>query len=136
MKKNISIAFLFMFLLLTACSGQEKGELTRVDVQKVDIEGNYEEVVMISDNESIELLKKAFEQIKWDNKVVDMARKPDVEATLFYTFDKNMPERLVEYEIWFNESAGTATIVSNNENESYGELDKDYTRTLKSILFK
>jgi uncharacterized lipoprotein YajG len=136
MKKIISIISLFAIILLAACSGQEKGELTRVDVQKVDKEGNYEEVVMITDNESIELLNKAFKQIKWDNRVVNMARKADVKATLFYTFDENMPERLVEYEIWFNKNAGTATIVSNDENKSYGELDKENTNILRIILLK
>ena len=34
------------------------------------------------------LLEKSFEQIKWDNKVVDMARESDVEATFFYTCDE------------------------------------------------
>ncbi len=52
-------------MLLTACSVHEKGELTKVDVQKVNQEGNYEDVEMTTDSESIELLKKAFEQIKW-----------------------------------------------------------------------
>jgi hypothetical protein len=134
MEKMMSIIFLFLIILLTACSG-EKGELTRVDVQKVDIEENYKDVVMITDDETIELLKKTFKQIKWDDKEVNMARKPDVKATLFYRFDENMPERLVEYEIWFNENAGTVTIVSNKENQSYGELDKD-TNTLRKILLK
>jgi hypothetical protein len=89
---------------------------------------------MITDSESIELLRQAFAQIKWDDKVVKMASEPDVEATLFYTFDENISERLYEYKIWFNESAGTATIISNNENESYGELDKDNTQFLKKIF--
>ena len=102
MKRIMSIILLFAIILLVACSGREKGELTRLNAQKVDTEGKYEEVVMITDNESIDLLKKALKQIKWDNRVVNMARKSDVKATLFYTFDENMPERLVEYEIWFN----------------------------------
>jgi len=136
MKKIMSVVLLFIIILLAACSGQEKGELTRVDVQKVDKEGNYEEVVMITDNESIELLKKTFQDIKWDDKVVNMARKPDVKTTLFYEYDKNMPERLVEYEIWFNENTGTTTIVSNDENQSYGELDKDNTKALRKVLLK
>ncbi|MCP1493139.1 hypothetical protein J2Y73_003170 [Peribacillus frigoritolerans] len=133
MKKIINFTSLFVFMvLLVGCIGEEKGQLSRVDVQKIDTEGKYEDVVMITDRESIELLRQSFEQIKWDNKVVKMARKPDVEATLFYTFDENKPERLYEYEIWFNESAGTATIISNNENESYGELDKDNAQALKN----
>jgi hypothetical protein len=133
MKKIINFTSLFVFMvLLVGCIGEEKGQLSRVDVQKIDTEGNYKDVVMITDRESIELLRQAFEQIKWDDKVVKMARKPDVEATLFYTFDENKPERLYEYEIWFNESAGTATFISNNENESYGELDKDNAQALKN----
>ncbi|MED4690272.1 hypothetical protein [Peribacillus frigoritolerans] len=133
MKKIINFTSLFVFMvLLVGCIGEEKGQLSRLDVQKIDTEGKYEDVVMITDRESIELLRQSFEQIKWDNKVVKVARKPDVEATLFYTFDENKPERLYEYEIWFNESAGTATIISNNENESYGELDKDNAQALKN----
>jgi len=45
-------------------------------------------------------------------------------ATLFYTVDKNMPEKLYEYRIGFNEN-GTITIISNNEKERYGTLDKE-----------
>lgn len=133
MKKIINFTSLFVFMmLLVGCIGEEKGQLSRVDVQIIDTEGKYEDVVMITDRESIELLRQSFEQLKWDNKVVKVARKPDVEATLFYTFDENKPERLYEYEIWFNESAGTATIISNNENESYGELDKENAQALKN----
>ncbi|MFD4818594.1 hypothetical protein [Peribacillus butanolivorans] len=122
-------------LLLVGCMGEDTEQLTRVDVQKIDAEGKYEEALMITDNESIELLSEAFKQIKWDNRMVKMARKPDLNATLFYTFDENMPERIVEYEIWFNEN-GTATIISNNENKSYGELDNEGAKTLINILLK
>ncbi|MCM3676250.1 hypothetical protein M3699_20890 [Peribacillus simplex] len=136
MKKIINFTSLFVFMvLLVGCMGEEKGQLTRVDVQKIDTEGNYEDVVMITDSESIDLTRRAFEQIKWDDEVVKMARKPDIKATLFYTFDENIPERLYEYEIWFNDNAGTATIISN-ENESYGELDKDNAQALKSNFLK
>ena len=73
------------------------------------------------------------EQIKWDNKVLDMARESDVEATFFYTCDEDMPERLVEYKTWFNEN-GTVTVVSNAENKSYGKLDKENAKILKNIF--
>jgi hypothetical protein len=90
---------------------------------------------MITDNESVEILKTAFEQAKWEpNVVVNMVRKPDVKATLFFEFDQNMPERLFGYEIWFVENSGTANLVSNNEKEGYGELDKDSAAILKNLL--
>lgn len=136
MRKIINFTFLFAFmLLLVGCMGEDKEQLTRVDVQKNDAEEKYEDALMITDKESIELLSEAFKKIKWDNRMVKIARKPDLKATLFYTFDENMPERLVEYEIWFNEN-GTATIISNNENKSYGELDKESAKTLINILLK
>ncbi|MEW9674343.1 hypothetical protein [Ammoniphilus sp. 3BR4] len=132
MKKMISIIFLFTIMLLAACSGQEKGELTRVDVL---IENQGE--IHIQDKDTLVEIENIFEQIKWSpNTVVNMARKADVKTIFFYTFDENMPERLVEYEIWFNENADTAEIVSNNEKEGYGELDKDNTNTLRKILLK
>ncbi|KQU20894.1 hypothetical protein ASG65_22560 [Bacillus sp. Leaf13] len=135
-RKIINFIFLFVFmLLLVGCMGEDTEQLTRVDVQKIDAEGKYVEALMITDNESIELLSEAFKQIKWDNRMVKMARKPDLIATLFYTFDENIPERIVEYEIWFNEN-GTATIISNNENKSYGELDNESAKTLINILLK
>ncbi|MDR4929570.1 hypothetical protein [Peribacillus simplex] len=137
MKKIINFTSLFVFMvLMVGCMGEEKRQLTRVDVQKIDTEGNYEDVVMITDSETIELLRQAFEQIKWDNNMVKMeiTRKPDIKATLFYTFDENMPEKLYEYKVWFNENAGTATIISNNKNASYGELDKDNAKALKKIF--
>ncbi|KRF63238.1 hypothetical protein ASG99_22475 [Bacillus sp. Soil768D1] len=135
-RKIINFIFLFVFmLLLVGCMGEDTEQLTRVDVQKIDAEGKYVEALMITDNESIELLSEAFKQIKWDNRMVKMARKPDLIATLFYTFDENIPERIVEYEIWFNEN-GTATIISNNENKSYGELDNESAKTLINIFLK
>lgn len=130
MKKmiGIGIVFLFVVLLLVACSGDEKGELTRVDVF---IENQND--IHIQDKDALTLLEKSFEQIKWDNKVVDMARESDVEATFFYTCDEDMPERLVEYKTWFNEN-GTVTVVSNAENKSYGKLDKENAKILKNIF--
>ncbi|WP_350301391.1 hypothetical protein [Peribacillus frigoritolerans] len=62
-KKIINFTSLFVFMVLVGCIGEEKGQLSRVDVQKIDTEENYEDVVMITDSESIELLRQAFEQI-------------------------------------------------------------------------
>lgn len=134
MKKFTIVAVLFVSMLLGACSGPENGQLTRVDVQKVDTEGNYEEAVWITDTESINRLNHSFEKVKWEPGVeAQMARKEDVLATLFYTFDENMPEKLFEYRIWFN-SNGTATIISDRENEGYGTLDKEGAVQLKKRL--
>jgi hypothetical protein len=126
------LSFLFIFtILLVACS---KENLTRVDVQKVNKEGDYEATLTIINKETIDLLQNSFEKVNWDpNTKVEMARREDILATLFYTFDEDQPERLYEYRIWFN-GKGTATIISNNEKEGYGILDKDNAEKLKKGL--
>ncbi|MEH7346396.1 hypothetical protein V7122_21355 [Bacillus sp. JJ1532] len=132
MKKLKSWWILFL-IMLTGCSGQEE-LLTRIDVQKVNEEGMYEDEIIISDKETINLLRNSFEKVKWEpNTKAEMSRKEDVLATLFYTFDENMPERLYEYRIWFN-SNETSTIISNNEKEGYGTLDEENTKVIKKAF--
>ncbi|MFY3791627.1 hypothetical protein ACOQFO_08005 [Ureibacillus sp. MALMAid1270] len=65
-----------------------------------------------------------------------MSREPDVEAVFFYNFDENMPERLVNYQIWFNQGNDTATIISDHANEGFGTLDKGNAESLKDVFIK
>ncbi|GHI01215.1 hypothetical protein [Neobacillus kokaensis] len=133
----ISITFA-MFLI--GCTNKTPNEfnlnqLIRVDVEVVKDE-SYEEALVIADKETIDVLRKTFKQIKWEPDIEPkIARKEDVKATLFFKYDENMPERLFEYGIWFNQSNDTATIISNNEKEGYGTLDKNNAKTLENILF-
>ncbi|WP_436376780.1 hypothetical protein [Cytobacillus sp. BC1816] len=62
-----------------------------------------------------------------------MAEKEDVIATLFFTYDKNMPERLTEYSIWFSKKDGSAAIFHREKN-SLGTLDKENTQTLNELI--
>lgn len=136
MRRIIKLTLLLVVgVILVACSEKE-GQLTRVDVQKVNEEGNYDDVLMITEIEDIELIEEAILNVNWEpNTEAKMARIEDVLAILFFSFDENMPERLYEYRIWFDNNE-TATIISNNENEGYGKLNKKDAQNLKSILFK
>lgn len=133
MKKIIMFfVFTLVFILsLVGCKteGEGEGELTRIDVLVEKQNDTH-----IQDKDALVAIESVFEQAKWDDKIVNMGRKADVKAVFFYTVDENMPERTVEYEIWFNKNAGTAEIVSNNENQSYGKLDKENAKVLKSKL--
>ena len=135
MKKMIGfMCVLVLGILLAACSEKE-GQLTRVDVQEVNKEGNNEEVI-ISDQETLDTINKSLEHVKWEpNTEASMARREDVIAILFYTIDENMPESLVEHRIWF-EVNGTATLISNHENQGYGRLDQEYVQNLKNAFIK
>ncbi|MEH7113789.1 hypothetical protein V7124_15555 [Neobacillus niacini] len=133
----ISMVFL-MFLIGCSNNGSKEvnlNQLTRVDVEVVKADESYEEAVMITDVESLEVVRKSFEHIKWEPNVEPkMARKENVKATLFFEYDENMPERLFTYQIWFNQSNDTATIISNNEKEGFGTLDKENAQILEKIL--
>lgn len=131
----INIIFALFLIGCNASNDFKLNQLTRVDVEVVKADESYEEVVMITDEETIDILRRAFKQIKWEpNAEPKIARKEDVKITLFFKYDKNMPERLFEYHIWFIQSNGTATIISNNEKEGLGTLDKDNANILENIL--
>lgn len=124
----VPLVSIFVFILM-GCSGNEwedVGELTRVDVFKMN-----DEEMIIADQETINVLNQAFEQIEWEQNVkAEMSRKEDVKVVLFMEVDKNMPESLVEYYIWF-EGNGTATIINRNDN-SHGKLGEESTSVLKN----
>lgn len=136
MKKIMYVTFLLAFgILLVACSEkEEEKQLTRIDVQKVDEEGNYEDVIVIKDQKKIDLINNVLENVSWEPKTKpEMARRQDLLATLYYTMEENTSKNY-EYRIWFNHK--TATIISNNEKEGFGRLDKENTQNLKDVLVK
>ena len=110
-------------------------QLTRVDIEVVKEDGSYEESIMITDERTMDTIRKAFKQINWNpNAEPKMVRQEDVKAILYFEYDENMPERLFEYQIWFIQSNDTATIISNNEKEGFGTLDKENAQALESIF--
>ncbi|MFZ7945971.1 hypothetical protein [Neobacillus sp. 19] len=140
MKKTLMILSIFTIFLITliGCSKEvpkefDLNKLTRVDIQLFADE-HIDNEIIISEEEKIKTLRDVFAKIEWEQNVkANMARKEDVKATLFYTFDKNMPERLFEYFIWFNQGDASATIIDREKN-ALGTLEKEDAQTLKDIL--
>ncbi|CAM3726367.1 hypothetical protein [Mesobacillus thioparans] len=133
--KNLVIATIIIIIFTTGCSPKFQPELTRVDVQKITKDGMKDgEERIIAKKDELHKIEQAFDEIKWSPKTkADMARKEDVLAIFFIQEEKNMPESLYEYRIWFK--GESATIISNKENEAYGRLtDKTEVRELKSAL--
>lgn len=143
LSKKINVRFviwLIFVMFLIGCINKvpnkfDLKQLTRIDIEEVNSDGSYEESVMITEEKTLEIIRKIFKQIKWEPNVESkMAREKDVKATLFYKYDENMPERLFDYQIWFNQNNETATIISNNEKEGYGNLDTENAQALENIL--
>ena len=142
-KRTILVA-VFLILLLTGCkdvskdevnktSDSEMEQLFKVDVQKINLDGSNGKHTTITDENKLNLLGKAFGEIKWNQNMETpmMERREDFIASLFYDFDKDMePKKLADYEIWFD-SEETATIFMDG---IYGSLDKENAETLKGVL--
>lgn len=134
---NLSLFTIFLITLI-GCSNEvpkefDLNQLTRVDVQLFTGESSDNEII-ITEEEKIKTLSEIFAKIDWEQNVkAQMDRKEDMKATLFFTFDKNMPERLFEYFIWFNQGDASATIIDREMN-ALGTLDKEDAKTLKNIL--
>jgi hypothetical protein len=135
--KNLSVILGLLLILLAGCNVNFQPELTRIDVQKISSDGtkNAEERI-IADKQSLQAIERAMSKVTWEpNTKAEMARREDVIATFFVQEEKNMPERLYEYRIWFE--GETATIISSKENEGYGRLvDEDEADFLESELLE
>jgi hypothetical protein len=108
-------------------------QLSRVDVQVSDSEEGENDVIMITNHETVSSLREVFEKVEWEQNVkAEMARKEDVKVTLFFVFDENMPEKLEEKYIWFNKNE--SAILIDRQKHTYGSLQTLYAKQLKEIL--
>ncbi|RNA69978.1 hypothetical protein [Alteribacter keqinensis] len=130
MTKLIS-AFIIMAFLFTACSNTDARQCpTRVDT----VTQNSEQ--LIADEESLLVICDAFNETSWDPTIeAEMEREPDVSATLFFQTDENMPERLYEYSVYFNDD-DSATILGGRTSEGYGIVAEEDVIGLREVLLK
>ncbi|MBT2759290.1 hypothetical protein J7E71_25825 [Mesobacillus foraminis] len=84
-KTNVSLIMCLIFaMFLAGCINKASNEfdlnqLSRVDIEVVQEDGSYGEAEMITDEETVDALGKAFKQIKWEpNAEPKMARKEDI----------------------------------------------------------
>ena len=121
-------ACIISILMLSGCINTKLdiNNLSRVDVEKASSDSPEEE--------DLKVLRKAFKAINKENAKIKMSREEDVKVSLFFEYDKNNPEIIVEYLIWF-ESNGTAKIIEKDKN-IYGILDKENAQVIKDILLE
>ena len=142
---NRRIIICILFIVLTGCAtktpnGVELSRLTRVDVEVLNSEGNYEKAVTtITDEKTINILKQVFGEIKWEYNVdAKLSRAEDVKANLFFKSDDHSSDKSgpLEYQIWFDQPNDTAMLATRDEenNGAIGTLDKENTNKLKTIL--
>lgn len=135
MNKLLISLTIFAIFLISGCSNEVPKEFDLDQLIRVDFEIYTDQnETIITEEEKIETLREVFAKGEWEQNIkAEMARKEDVKATLFFTFDRNMPERLFDYLIWFNQDDATATIIDSGKN-ALGTLDKEGAKKLQGIL--
>jgi hypothetical protein len=132
MKKTV--IFLFILTLLGCSQLDETKSKDMKFLSRIDIAFLNGEQRMILDNAVIDQIKPMIQEIKWENQNnIPIRNKAAAQITLFYLFDKNMPERLESFSIWFKQ---TGAILYNHEEDLYGKLDQNQSNVLKNILEK
>jgi hypothetical protein len=110
--------------MVAACNNPNR------NISKINLEKN-DGTVKVLDKNTHKKLESVFDKVKWEPKAqVSMSRKED--CKLDVTYKVNSKSETVGYLIWFSK-IGTAELVSSDQNESYGQLDKVHTKTLKEI---
>ncbi|PEL10253.1 hypothetical protein [Bacillus sp. AFS017336] len=136
MGKWCLVAFILILLVSTVlgCSNKHKN-LTRIEYIQTSTNGTYSDPEIVTDKKKLEKIERIFSKITWEENVaVKRKRIADIKATLFYEEDKNMPERLYEYEIWFHSDINKAVLIGDNNKQSYAMLNKKLSKELKELL--
>jgi hypothetical protein len=126
-------------LFLIGCSDEEPMEfnldqLTRVDIQEITPKSENEFV--ITEEKDLDIIRETFKEVEWEqNTMVDIQGERTVEATFFYTYEENMPERLSVYEVYLIKN-GSISLQSEKGEEGYGELSKEHAESLKTLFFR
>lgn len=120
--------------IVAGCSEEDRSYLTRIDIQKLNEEELYENEAIVVDLITLDSLKSLFDVVEWKpNSLKEMETKEDLELTLFFTYDKNMPEKLNLYRVWFKDD-DEVIIISNNEEQGFGTLKDENAEKLRDLL--
>lgn len=123
---------LLSFLVLTACSTDETGEVERVVLEK----SKDTEEIMILEQSEMKWIQEQLNQVKWEPNVkAEMARIEDVQLQLFIEKNPNMPESIITYRIWI-ENDQSLTIISSDEKEGYGRLKAEKAEPFVTFLYE
>lgn len=134
MKRILVFAVL---LLLVGCTDEQNdsGLIQRAVIERVVSDNNIgTEEIMVFDQEELDDIQGYLSETKWQPNVeAEMARKEDVVLRLFIELEKNLPERINTYRIWYEQDQ-SITILSNVETEGYGRLNAEFGKPFKELL--
>ncbi|MCG3083342.1 hypothetical protein JEG43_03385 [Anoxybacillus sp. LAT_35] len=91
----------------------------------------------ITDLKTLQSLQRVFTKIEWNRYIeVKMVRQEDAELIMFRQVKQHMPEKTLQYRIWFEHADVGATIISSDPEENIGTLNKNDAETLEDIIYQ
>ncbi|MCL9971464.1 hypothetical protein MX569_12865 [Anoxybacillus kestanbolensis] len=91
----------------------------------------------ITDLKTLQSLQSVFTKIEWNRYIeVKMVRQEDAELIMFRQVKQHMPEKTLQYRIWFEHADVGATIISSDPEENIGTLNKNDAETLEDIIYQ
>ena len=133
--RKLFLMFTFVLLAGSEPEMQHFETIQRATIESVGNKNRIEtEEIMIFNAEELDSIQNYLANIDWHPHIQpEMGRYEDIYLRLFVEVEQNLPERIDEYCIWFEEDH-SITIVSTVENEGFGRLEEHYGKSFQQLF--
>ncbi|MEK4386113.1 DUF4362 domain-containing protein [Solibacillus sp. FSL W7-1464] len=122
-----------LLLLLAGCNDTMQHSAT-LEWAVINVKNSAADEIIIHDPKELEDITSYLSKTDWQpNTEPKMATHEDIILSLFIEVEQNMPERINEYQIWFEED-NSMTIMSNVKSEGFGKLQGKFGKPFKELL--
>lgn len=121
------VLVLFVFII----AGCTTFERQKIEVEKINEEGNYEDFKEITSSKNVKKAKKILHNADWEKSKVDMARLPDYQF-IFQYVNSNIEAKAITYSVWISPNKNTLEIVQGGYQ--YVHLNEKDSSILFEVL--
>ncbi|MGN4125531.1 hypothetical protein ACMGD3_11065 [Lysinibacillus sphaericus] len=108
--KEVLVLVLFVFIA-ASCTGMER---QRIEVQKLNDTGTYEDFKEITNAKKVKIAKKILHNAEWKQMKVDMAREADYQFS-FQFVNPDIHAKAIPYSVWISPSKDTLEVVQGEK---------------------
>lgn len=125
--RNVLVLFLFVFII-AGCTSLER---QKIEIQKMDEDGYYEDFKEITHSKKVKVVKQILHNADWEERKVDMARLPDYEF-IFQFVNSSTNAKAITYSVWIAPNKSTLEVVQGDHQ--YVHLNEKDSSTLFEAL--
>lgn len=125
--RNVLVLLLVVFIIV-GCTSLER---QKIEVQKMEEDGTYEDFKEITHPKEVKVVKQILHHADWEKRKVDMARLPDYEF-IFQFVNSNTHAKAITYAVWIAPNKNTLEVVQGEQQ--YVHLNEKDSSTLFEAL--